>query len=201
MRRCSSGLTSTHWICAIGPPFRCALSRTVSAARAGRGNKSRRCKKEVLCKSKVPLFPFRFHRKMPSASKCTVEPRAKRAIEARQVSRENCRSRPEGVLRTPRGDEGENTAGRCFHPRSNENREWKDGALLLRAATIFSEGQRAVVLLRGASVPLGAAHSARITRATAEQSALAHSCEHGFASLDYMQTKFNRMEEKRSFSS
>ena len=40
------------------------------------------------------------------------------------------------------GDEGENTAGRCFYPRSNENRKRKDGAPLLRAATIFSEGQR-----------------------------------------------------------
>ena len=37
-------------------------------------------------------------------------------------------------------DEGENATGRRFHPRSNENRELKDGAMLLRATTIFSEG-------------------------------------------------------------
>ena len=36
-------------------------------------------------------------------------------------------------------DEGENATGRRFHPRSHENKEPKDGAMLLRAATIFSE--------------------------------------------------------------
>ena len=43
---------------------------------------------------------------------------------------------PEGA-----GDEGENTPGARFHPRSHENKELKDGAMLLRATTIFSEGQ------------------------------------------------------------
>ena len=36
-------------------------------------------------------------------------------------------------------DEGENATGRRFHPRSNENKELKEGAMPRRTTTIFSE--------------------------------------------------------------
>ena len=43
-----------------------------------------------------------------------------------------------------KGDEGENATVRHFHPRSHENKELEDEAVLLRQATIFSEGQAVV---------------------------------------------------------
>ena len=43
-----------------------------------------------------------------------------------------------------KGDEGENATVRHFHPRSHENQELEDEAVLLRQATIFSEGQAVV---------------------------------------------------------
>ncbi|MBO7293220.1 MAG: hypothetical protein J6V07_04725, partial [Clostridia bacterium] len=39
------------------------------------------------------------------------------------------------------GDEAKNTPGARFCARSHGNREMKDGAMLLRASTIFPEGQ------------------------------------------------------------
>ena len=58
--------------------------------------------------------------------------------------------------------------------------------------TIFTTPQVSfipIILLCGASVPLGASHSARLSRAAAEQSALARLCEHRLASFDYLRRR------------
>ena len=63
-------------------------------------------------------------------------------------------------------DEGKNATGRRFYPRSNENKELKDGAMLLRATTIFSEvGSEEVPRMRR-SAPLPKRERTFLTQVT-----------------------------------